>query len=98
MALELVFVADPDTVPSDTKWMVFAAGPSSPARTQPRNHYKLIYTSSESETWGGLDLSAFYTDVYGEPTIGQKLWFKIQPYHNVTGQSIAPTYCTAIYT
>lgn len=77
MLLSIKFIANSLVVPDDSVLTVSASPSVSAGINYPRNNFKQIAIYPEFTAADPLNVSADYLAMYGAPTVGQKVFFRI---------------------
>lgn len=89
-AAGLEVVATPTPLPAGFTPLFFATPPQSPGKNFVESEYRLIGTTSEELGTGTYDLFAIYSDRFGNPIAGQKIFVKMVLVSNDSGQRGVP--------
>lgn len=94
-ALSLAFAPTP--VPASTDWIVEATAPVSPGKSFVKSEYRQIQVIAAAATTP-QSLLAAYAAKFGNPITGQKIFVRVTPVDNTTGQRGLPltTFAVAV--
>lgn len=70
------------------KWIVEATPQLSPGKYFVKNLFRIVVIQDNSDV--GLDFGAAYEDMFGTLTVGKKIFIRIRPANNTTGQTGIP--------